>query len=137
MTTSSAPSHPHRPAWRQGLPLGMTLGITALASVGAPLWLVSDPARHGTAPWLALGVALGWLLSLAWLARAYGRFGTQLRHLREDVAATAEGDLAHSIEARGDDELGRIGRAVDGMSARLSAIVANIRSSAEIGRAHV
>jgi methyl-accepting chemotaxis protein len=55
-----------------------------------------------------------------------------LRALRSSVHALAEGDLAHRTEVRGRDEVAEIGRLLEGMSDRLSAMVAEIRNSASM-----
>jgi methyl-accepting chemotaxis protein len=55
-----------------------------------------------------------------------------LRALRRTVHALAEGDLAHRTEVRGRDEVAEIGRLLEGMSDRLSAMVAEIRNSASM-----
>jgi len=60
----------------------------------------------------------------------YLSFMGALRALSKGVQRVADGDLSHRIEIRGRDEMARIGEAVEGMSNRLSAMVANIRSSA-------
>lgn len=53
-----------------------------------------------------------------------------LRALVSGTAAVASGDLSQRVHIRGQDELARIGGTLDGMSDRLSGMVADIRSSA-------
>ncbi|MBI5257030.1 MAG: hypothetical protein HY855_11065 [Burkholderiales bacterium] len=83
---------------------------------------------------------LGWVLSQALLAGvAYGLaigFVRALGLLKRDLRGMAEGDLSRYVTAVGRDELGSIGPSVEHMSARLSAMVAEIRSSAvRVGQA--
>ena len=83
-------------------------------------------ALHGSA--FLAGVAL-----LAYLMVAfYASFQGALRVLMRGTEAMARGDLAHRTEVRGRDELARIGHTVDATCARLSGLVAEIRSSAAL-----
>ena len=59
-------------------------------------------------------------------------FQASLRVLRRGTDAMARGDLAHRTEVRGRDELAAIGRTVDATCAKLSGMVAEIRSSAAL-----
>jgi methyl-accepting chemotaxis protein len=72
------------------------------------------------------GVALLLYFSTAF----YLSFMRSLRHLGRGMQAVAGGNLAHRLEVAGRDEMADIAASVDGMSDRLSAMVANIRSSA-------
>jgi methyl-accepting chemotaxis protein len=75
-----------------------------------------------------LGVAV---LAVAYLGVAfYLSFYGGLRVLYKGVNAVAEGDLSRRIAIKGRDELAEIGAMVEGMNDRLSAMVAEIRSSA-------
>jgi len=81
--------------------------------------------------WLQLGASAAGLLLMLYLAAAfYISFLGALRTLHKGVLATAQGDLAHKTQVHGKDELADIGSVVEGMSQRLSAMVAEIRSSA-------
>jgi methyl-accepting chemotaxis protein len=81
--------------------------------------------------WIELGVSCAGLLLMLYIGAAFSAsFLGSLRTLHAGVSATARGDLAHRIALRGTDELAEIGGMVEGMSGRLSAMVAEIRSSA-------
>ena len=60
----------------------------------------------------------------------YVTFEGSLRVLLRDTEAVAKGDLSRTLAVLGRDEFARIGAIVDAMSQRLSALVADIRSSA-------
>ncbi|MEK8050642.1 methyl-accepting chemotaxis protein [Ideonella sp. DXS22W] len=94
----------------------------ALATREAGLWR-STFLHLGIA---GLGIALTAYLALAF----YVSFHGALRALHAGVDKVAEGDLSHHIEIRGGDELSQIGSMVERMNNRLSAMVAEIRSSA-------
>jgi methyl-accepting chemotaxis protein len=66
----------------------------------------------------------------------YMSFRGALKALRRGVGEVAGGNLAHRIDVRGRDELAEIGNLLEVMNARLSAMVAEIRSSAvRVGQA--
>jgi methyl-accepting chemotaxis protein len=66
----------------------------------------------------------------------YMTFRGALSALRKGVAEAAAGDLSHRTEIRGRDELAEMGELLEGMNSRLSAMVAEIRSSAvRVGQA--
>ncbi|MBP6901164.1 MAG: cache domain-containing protein [Burkholderiaceae bacterium] len=68
---------------------------------------------------------------VGYLATAfYASFGGALRALHKGVDAVAGGDLSQKVEILGGDELAEIGGMVERMNSRLSAMVAEIRSSA-------
>ncbi|WP_054021531.1 methyl-accepting chemotaxis protein, partial [Piscinibacter sakaiensis] len=78
------------------------------------------------------GVALVLYLALSF----YFSFRGALGALRKGVAAAGSGDLAHRTEVKGRDELAEIGQMLEAMNGRLSAMVAEIRSSAvRVGQA--
>ncbi|MES2715104.1 MAG: methyl-accepting chemotaxis protein [Pseudomonadota bacterium] len=83
---------------------------------------------------LLLGCLCGGLiLLLAYLLLAlHVSFQASLRALRRGTDAMSRGDLAHSTEVRGRDELADIGRSVDATCAQISGLVAEIRSSAAL-----
>ena len=84
-----------------------------------------------TSLWLQLGLAGGGLALLIYLALAfYASFSAALRALRHAVNASADGDLARPINIQGRDELADIGGSLERMNVNLSAMVAEIRSSA-------
>jgi methyl-accepting chemotaxis protein len=74
----------------------------------------------------AAGVLLVSYFGLAFYLSFVGSVGI----LRRGVVAAAEGDLSHRFDIRGRDEMAAIGSAVERMSDRLSAMVAEIRSGA-------
>jgi methyl-accepting chemotaxis protein len=80
---------------------------------------------------LELPAAVLGLVLLGYLALAfYSSFHGALQALLRGVQAVSEGDLSHTVAIQGRDELADIGRMVEAMNARLSAMVAEIRSSA-------
>jgi methyl-accepting chemotaxis protein len=80
---------------------------------------------------LNFSLSLLGLLLLTYLCMSYYlAFSGALRALHKGVEAVANGDLSRSIEVNGRDEVADIGRLVDGMNKRLSAMVAQVRSSA-------
>jgi len=81
--------------------------------------------------WLEIGGALLGLGLMTYLALAfYLSFQGALQRLYAGVQAVAQGDLSHKIEIRGKDEMAEIGEMVEAMNVRLSAMVAQIRTSA-------
>jgi methyl-accepting chemotaxis protein len=78
-----------------------------------------------------LGLSLLGLATLTYLCMSYYlAFAGALRALHKGVEAVANGDLSRSMQVKGRDEVADIGRLVDGMNNRLSAMVAQVRSSA-------
>lgn len=81
--------------------------------------------------WTTLGVSvLGVTLTLYLSLAFFFSFKEAMRQLHMGVSAIAGGDLSHHIDISGRDELARIGTVVESMSSKLSAMVAEIRSSA-------
>ena len=74
----------------------------------------------------ALGVSLVVYLAISFYLSFRGAFGA----LMHGVDAVANGNLEHRVLISGDDELAEVGRTLEGMNGRLSAMVAEIRSSA-------
>ncbi|MEN9889731.1 MAG: hypothetical protein RLY78_26 [Pseudomonadota bacterium] len=80
---------------------------------------------------LQLGVsALGMGLLVYLAAAFFFSFHGALRQLHQGVNAVADGDLTPKVEIPGSDELADIGAMIERMNARLSAMVAEIRSNA-------
>jgi methyl-accepting chemotaxis protein len=78
-----------------------------------------------------LGLSLLGLSLLTYLCMSYYlAFAGALRALHKGVEAVANGDLSRTMMVKGRDEIADIGRLVDGMNNRLSAMVAQVRSSA-------
>jgi methyl-accepting chemotaxis protein len=73
-----------------------------------------------------LGLVLMTVLSLGF----YLSFQGSLSALHHGVDRTAAGDLSHTLEVPGRDEMAEIAQLVNGMNQRLSAMVAQIRSNA-------
>lgn len=85
--------------------------------------------------WLKMGarmaVMLAGLTVMMYLMSAFVvSFHRSLNRLHRGTAAIAAGNLAHSLQVSGRDELAEIGGIVESMSARLSTLVAEIRTSA-------
>ena len=81
---------------------------------------------------LLLDGALIVLLALTWLAMVL-IVRILIRPLRRAVTVTdriAEGDLTQTLAAEGRDEIGSLGRAINGMSARLAAMIRQVLGSA-------
>ena len=99
--------------------------------------LQAREARQGRQLWINLAVSLGGVALVIYLALSfYLSFRGALNALRKGVAAVAAGDLAQTIDVKGKDELAEIGSLLEQMNARLSAMVAEIRSSAvRVGQA--
>lgn len=80
---------------------------------------------------IELGVSLAGVLLMAYFAVSfYLSFVGAFRALSVGVGKVAEGNLEHRVEIRGRDELADVGTMLEAMNARLSAMVAEIRSSA-------
>lgn len=84
-----------------------------------------------------LGVTLvGVALMLYFAISFYLSFAGSFKALTRGVEAVAGGNLEHRVEIRGADELADIGDMLERMNARLSGMVAEIRSSAvRVGQA--
>ena len=81
--------------------------------------------------WTGLALAITGLLLVSYLAAAfYHSFSAALTALRKGMDAVADGDLAHRFLIHGRDEMAQIGVVVERMNEQLSAMVAEIRSSA-------
>ena len=84
-----------------------------------------------------LGLSLAGSALAVYLALAfYFSFRRSFRALLKGVHAAADGNLEHKVEIPGRDELAGMGLMLEAMNARLSAMVAEIRSSAvRVGQA--
>jgi methyl-accepting chemotaxis protein len=114
-----------------GKALGQVLVLDQqlLSELAQRLSLREQRLAHGMA-WQLGGAGLGLLLILYLSAAFSVSLLGALRALHKGALATAHGDLATAINVRGRDELAEIGRAMEDMSKQLSAMVADIRSSA-------
>jgi len=102
--------------------------VQAMTAVEAAAW-------QQVLAWLgaALLTCGGLLLLWRWLDRD---FQAALTGLRQQVQRIAEGDLSALAPRRGNDEFAQLGRLIDRMGDRMSALVAEIRSSAvQVGQA--
>lgn len=82
---------------------------------------------------LSTAAAAAGLLILGYLLVSFNRsFLRSLDTLREGTQAIASGNLAHSVNMPGNDELAEIGHVIDAMSNRLSSMVSDIRNSASL-----
>ena len=81
----------------------------------------------------ASAVVLASLLAVGYLITVFTvNVRGALRELALGAQAIANGNLSHRIQVRGRDELATIGNTMDGMTQRLSSLVAEIRSSASM-----
>ncbi len=111
--------------------IGNTRALKTQAMAALQQALAGREASIQRAAALQLGGAVLGMALTAYLALAfYVSFHGALRTLHHGVNAVAQGDLSHRIEIRGGDELSQIGEMVERMNARLSAMVAEIRTSA-------
>ncbi|MFT3665357.1 methyl-accepting chemotaxis protein [Piscinibacter sp.] len=100
-----------------------------IAALEASLARRSAAATRAMA--LELGAALAGLLLTAYLALSFHlSFVGAFKALSTGVRRVAEGNLEHRVDIRGRDELAEVGGMLEAMNARLSAMVAEIRSSA-------
>jgi len=90
-----------------------------------------EAARRGALILAVVGV-LGLLLTLA----LTNRMATSLERLAEAADAVSGGDLEHSVDVRGDDEMSRVGRAFNQMTDNLKSStqeLADSRALAAVG----
>jgi methyl-accepting chemotaxis protein len=114
-----------------------TVAIQHLAAVARDSLARSDEAlqaRTGELQRRAATLAACYLAALLFLAYLTWAFHVAFRHslqaVLDSTAAVTRGDLSSRTAVRGRDELANLGRSVDGMNERLSAIVSEIRSNA-------
>ncbi len=87
--------------------------------------------RSVRAGWSWLLVSLGGLVVVFGLDAVLSRsLADSMRRLQGQVRAIAQGNLGEGASVPGRDELARLGQLVDGMGQRMSAMVAEIRTSA-------
>ncbi len=141
--STSAVSRPGRFVWTLPLRLWLMVGATGvsvLLTAGLLAWRVLSSAATAAAPggsapvfpWaILLGGTAASLVVLGVCAAAV-RQGLQQRagELLRVVQANADGDLSVQVRMTGNDDLGRIGQAVEAMNANLSGMVGQIRSEA-------
>jgi len=72
---------------------------------------------------LLLTCAFGWLVA----SRLRAQIASPLGEVVDGAAALAEGDLSVRVRAEGDDEIGRLGRAFNGMTESLRELVMRVR----------
>lgn len=107
------------------------LALHREAAAALDATLQARAAGHRRDLLVCLVIALLGLGLQAYLATSlYLSFRGSLTALGKSTEAVSDGNLAHDLDMRGGDELADIGDTVDRMSMRLSALVAEIRSSA-------
>jgi methyl-accepting chemotaxis protein len=119
----------YQDAGAQALTLALRVGDEALADLERLLTQREQAIRRQ----LLAGtlVCLFGLAALAYLAASFYRsFRQSLDALLGNLDALAAGRLSQCAPARGNDELAQVGRHVEAVGGRLSAMVAEIRSSA-------
>lgn len=111
--------------------------LQALARFGDELWvqldlrLVERIEALQQRLWLQGVAVVGGLLGVFYLGLSfYASFMWSLRQVMGSLVAVAQGDLSRPVRIEGRDELGAVGAELERMSARLSALVGEIRSSA-------
>jgi methyl-accepting chemotaxis protein len=108
----------------------------AFQDVGVARLLHSlDGRLHGerVATWVTLAAGVIGLCAMAYLMAAfYSSVMRALRRLRTSMTAASQGDLRLSANVKGSDEMAVLGHDLDRMVANLSALVADIRSSASL-----
>jgi methyl-accepting chemotaxis protein len=118
-----------RPGTRLMRRLGLRNKMLLIAAALLAPWLLQGvgPALAGwRTPITATSLAFSVYLALSFYLSLTGALRAMLRA----VQALAEGDMSHTVQIHGHDELAQIGHTLEAMSARLSAMVADIRSSA-------
>lgn len=112
--------------------------LQALRALDQEIWAQLDQKLaqriqdHQRQQWLhALSVLLG-LSGLLYLGMSfYGSFLGSLRQVSRSLVAVTRGDLSVPVRIHGRDELAALGTELERMSERLSALVGEIRGSAE------
>ena len=128
-TTLSAEPGPYFELASTALTGGAALKTVVVDTLTATLEQRVAAERRGLLVKMAL--AVGGVLLLAYLALAfYFSFAGAVRQLHRGVDKVLGGDLSQRIHIEGRDELAEIGAMVERMNERLSALVAEIRSSA-------
>jgi methyl-accepting chemotaxis protein len=91
-------------------------------------------ARIAAQCWALAAIAAACLLSLAaalYLTQVFVRsFAGSMKAMKAALEHLADGDLSVRVDVTGDDELAAMGRALERTAGRLSALVAEIRTSA-------
>ena len=96
--------------------------------------LLDERAEHLQALWLLqLAVGIGTVLGVAYLTAVFFRtsFGA-IGALQRSVNQLAAGDFALQVRLRGTDELSVVSQSLDAMTARLSEMVADVRSNSSM-----
>lgn len=103
--------------------LGVLLAATA--GLGAAAAARSSPA-------LGISAALAAVV-LGYLALSFGAaLAMDLRRVTDAARAMAEGNLRDAIQAKGRDEIAQLAAVLDGMSWKLSAMVADVRTNSAL-----
>jgi methyl-accepting chemotaxis protein len=96
--------------------------------------LLNERADQLRAQWIKqLAVGVGTVLMIAYLSAAFFRtsFGA-VRVLQGAVVLLAGGDFSTKVKLRGTDELSVVANTLDGMTGRLSEMIADIRSNSTL-----
>jgi diguanylate cyclase (GGDEF)-like protein len=91
----------------------------------------AEAAESDAKTWLVTALALvsaALIALIGWLART---IRTSLRSVRDVAQALAGGDLAARVEQAGSDELGELGRAINGMATNINDLIDRLRADAE------
>ncbi len=110
--------------------IGQAIGVGTKAA-GRLQTLLAEREQRLQQEWIVqLAVGVGTVLAVAYLAAAYFRTSfSALRVLQSSVMQLAAGDFAAKVQLRDTDELAAVAQALDGMTGRLSEMVADIRSN--------
>ena len=82
--------------------------------------------------WILLTIALSVIISGYLIIAVYLNILRTTRVLQKSVSSAATGDLTRSIEIRGADEVATTAQEFEKMTLRLSALVANVRTNANV-----
>lgn len=132
--SASAPAGEQAAFERQGASAIGQVDATAKAIGARLLELLEDRAARLERQWVAqAAVGVATVLSVLYLALAFGRtsFGA-VRALQGAVQRLADGDFSAPVKLRKTDELSAVAGTLDGMTNRLSGVVAQIRSNSTL-----
>ena len=113
-----------------GLPAGALLVRPLAATVAEERAGTARAFWQATAVTVAVAVALALLLGALFAARLL----RPVRDVTRRVERLGEGDYADRLPEAGDDELGRLARAVNEMAARVEASIASLRDTDRLRR---
>ena len=108
--------------------MGLLGAVATLSLLALAVAAQSQAARDAV---LLAGLLMAGLVGYLGLA-CFLSIASTLRTLQQVVHRLAAGDFAARVEVRGNDELAAIGRSLETLAARLSEVVADIRSNAAV-----